>query len=311
MKLCKGFVLKNKFIITISDIHGVKQYTLHQFIRVIALWIVLGVIVVFTVGAIILNSLSDEVDEYAVYTQMLKNTKETLIEENSKLQSSIFGKTQELDSMNQHLSEIEVMIGIKPDINNILQDSKHDISKQIEKIKLTATQINILNKSIPNGLPIDYKRVSDGFGYRMHPILKRKEFHAGMDLTAKSGTPIYAPADGVVEYAKKKGSYGNYLLLNHPYGFKTAYGHLKKFAVKEGDYISKGDLVGYVGNTGRSTGPHLHYEIRYLQKWLDPKNFKELSPQNYSKIMKKESFIEWDSLMAQIFRQIREIKKNN
>ncbi len=303
--------MKNKFIITISDIHGVKQYTLHQFIRVIALWLVLGIIVVFTVGAIILNSLSEEVDEYAIYTQMLKNTKQTLIEENSKLQSSIFEKTQELESMNQHLSEIEVMIGIKPDINNMLQDSQHDISKQIEKIKLTATQINILNKSIPNGFPIDYKRVSDGFGYRIHPILKRKEFHAGIDLTAKSGTPIYAPADGVVEYAKKKGSYGNYLLLNHPYGFKTAYGHLKKFAVKEGDYVSKGDIIGYVGNTGRSTGPHLHYEIRYLQKWLDPKNFKELSPQNYSKIMKKESFIQWDSLMAQIFRQIREITKNH
>ncbi len=303
--------MKNKFIITISDINGVKQYTLHQFIRVIAIWIVLGVIVIFTVGAIILSSLSDTVDEYAVYTQMLKNTKKTLIEENSKLQSSIFNKTQELESMNQHLAEIEAMIGIKPDIDNIVKDSKESLSKQIEKIKLTATQINILNRSIPNGFPIEYKRISDGFGYRIHPILKRKDFHVGIDLTAKSGTPIYAPADGVVEYAKKKGAYGNYLLINHPYGFKTAYGHLKSFAVKEGDYISKGDIIGYVGNTGRSTGPHLHYEVRYLQKWLNPQHFKELSPQNYSEIMKKESFIDWDSLMAQIYRQIKDITKNN
>ncbi len=126
-----------------------------------------------------------------------------------------------------------------------------------------------------------------------------KSFHAGLDLPAKHGTPIYAPASGVVAFAVKKGAYGNFLLLTHSYGFKTAYGHLSRFAVKSGDYVTKGQKIAYVGSTGRSTGPHLHYEVRYLTKWLDPKNFMFWDLDNINYITDKIDTVNWKSILQQ------------
>ena len=296
--------LKNKFIITISDIHGVKQYTMHQFIKLFTIWIIAAIVIIFAAGTLFLYSLSDKVDKLNNLTQTLQNTKEQLAIENGDLQNNILRKSETLNSMNEQLSEIETIIGLEPNIESSFYDrannAKNRTTLKIEKSRLTVAQLTILNRSIPNGVPIKYIRITDKFGYRIHPITKKRHHHSGIDMSAKIGTPIYAPADGVVEYAKHKGSYGNYLLINHPFGFKTAYGHLEKFAVKSGDYIAKGDLIGYVGNTGRSTGAHLHYEIRYLHKWLNPDKFLTWSSQTYEDVMASERLVNWSKLMNQI-----------
>ncbi len=211
--------------------------------------------------------------------------------------------------MNEQLSEIETIIGLEPNVESSFYDransAKDKTVLKIEKSRITVAQLTILNRSIPNGKPIKYKRITDRFGYRIHPITKKRHHHSGIDMSAKIGTPIYAPADGVVEYAKHKGSYGNYLLINHPFGFKTAYGHLEKFAVKSGDYIAKGDLIGYVGNTGRSTGSHLHYEIRYLHKWLNPDKFLTWSSETYGDVIASEKLVNWAKLMDQIEKRLQ------
>ncbi|HIP60582.1 MAG TPA: M23 family metallopeptidase [Campylobacterales bacterium] len=296
--------LKNKFIITISDIHGVKQYTMHQFIKLFTIWIIVAIVIIFAAGTLFLYSLSDKVDKLNNLTQTLQNTKEQLAIENGDLQNNILRKSETLNSMNEQLSEIETIIGLEPNIESSFYDrannAKNRTTLKIEKSRLTVAQLTILNRSIPNGVPIKYIRITDKFGYRIHPITKKRHHHSGIDMSAEIGTPIYAPADGVVEYAKHKGSYGNYLLINHPFGFKTAYGHLEKFAVKSGDYIAKGDLIGYVGNTGRSTGAHLHYEIRYLHKWLNPDKFLTWSSQTYEEVMASERLVNWSKLMNQI-----------
>ena len=296
--------LKNKFIITISDIHGVKQYTMHQFIKLFTIWIIVAIVIIFATGTLFLYSLSDKVDKLNNLTQTLQNTKEQLAIENGDLQNNILRKSETLNSMNEQLSEIETIIGLEPNIESSFYDrannAKNRTTLKIEKSRLTVAQLTILNRSIPNGAPIKYIRITDKFGYRIHPITKKRHHHSGIDMSAKIGTPIYAPADGVVEYAKYKGSYGNYLLINHPFGFKTAYGHLEKFTVKSGDYINKGDLIGYVGNTGRSTGPHLHYEIRYLHKWLNPDKFLTWSAETYEDVITNERLVNWRELMNQI-----------
>ena len=297
-------VLKNKFIITISDIHGVKQYTMHQFIKLFTIWIIVAIAIIFATGTLFLYSLSDKVDKLNNLTQTLQNTKEQLAIENGDLQNNILRKSETLNSMNEQLSEIETIIGLEPNIESSFYDrannAKNRTTLKIEKSRLTVAQLTILNRSIPNGAPIKYIRITDKFGYRIHPITKKRHHHSGIDMSAEIGTPIYAPADGVVEYAKYKGSYGNYLLINHPFGFKTAYGHLEKFTVKSGDYIDKGDLIGYVGNTGRSTGPHLHYEIRYLHKWLNPDKFLTWSAETYEDVITNERLVNWKKLMNQI-----------
>jgi len=301
--------LKNRFMITVSDIHGIKQYTLHQFIKVFILWIIAAVVVVIAVGSLVLFSLNNKVDELNNLTKNLQHVKKELQTKSDKLEAEIHEKEEKLASMNEHLTEIEKMIGLEPDIESAFsQRAKNTRKKVIERIKekrITVAQLTVLNHSIPNGTPVKYRRITDRYGYRIHPILKKRQFHVGIDLSAKFGTPIYAPADGVVEYAQYKGTYGNFLLLSHPFGFKTAYGHLSKFAAHEGDYVSKGDLIGYVGTTGRSTGPHLHYEVRYLNKWLDPEKFLGWSSSTYLHVMTQESQVNWVALMHQIEKNMQ------
>jgi murein DD-endopeptidase MepM/ murein hydrolase activator NlpD len=309
-------------MVTISDIHGSRQYTLHQLIRQLVWWVIIGIVLIIAGGAIFIKTLSSKVDDLDQMTLNLKNTQQSLVDENSKLQNTrdtlisekdvllqnIVNKSQELESMDDQLSEIEKIIGIEPNISDAF-DNRAEAVKQkglqnIESANLSIAELSLLNRSIPTGFPLkNYKRLSDGFGYRIHPITKKRVFHFGLDFAAKAGTPIYAPADGVVAYAKRKGGYGKFLLLIHPFGFSSAYGHLNKYAVKEGKYVYKGDLIGYVGNTGRSTGSHLHYEIRYLHKWLNPKSFVNWSQKSYKRVMKKERRVKWENLIEQLHRR--------
>ncbi|RNJ61438.1 MAG: M23 family metallopeptidase [Porphyrobacter sp. IPPAS B-1204] len=116
--------------------------------------------------------------------------------------------------------------------------------------------------SVPSRMPLEGAQLTSGFGMRTHPVLGGRRAHAGIDLAAPTGTPVYATADGVVGRADWYSSYGLYISINHGAAMETRYAHLSRLAVAAGDNVKKGDLIGYVGSTGRSTGPHLHYEVR-------------------------------------------------
>ncbi|MFN3939420.1 MAG: M23 family metallopeptidase, partial [Chitinophagales bacterium] len=134
----------------------------------------------------------------------------------------------------------------------------------------------------------DLDRISSGFGYRIHPIYKVLRLHEGVDFTAPRGTEIYATADGVVEFASASATgYGNELVINHGFGYKTRYAHLSGFKVSKGQKVKRGELVGYVGNTGLSTSPHLHYEVEKDGIKLDPINFfyNDLTPEEYLRVI--------------------------
>ncbi len=292
-------------MITISDVKGSKQYTLHQLIRRLVLWVIVAVVAIIAIGAVLLNILSSKVDNLNHLTSELKDSQQSLTKKNSILEQNIISKAQALESMDEQLVEIEKIIGLEPSISDAF-DNRAEIAKQkslqnLKSAKLSVAELSILNRSIPTGSPLkNYKRITDKFDYRIHPILHKRVFHFGLDFAAKVGTPIYSPADGVVAYAKRKGGYGKFLLINHPFGFSTAYGHLNDYAVKEGTYVYKGDLIAYVGNTGRSTGPHLHYEVRYLFKWLNPQPFVNWSQKSYQRVMKEERLVKWKSLLEQL-----------
>jgi murein DD-endopeptidase MepM/ murein hydrolase activator NlpD len=122
--------------------------------------------------------------------------------------------------------------------------------------------------------PVDGARVSSGFGVRRHPILGYTKMHKGIDFAAPTGTPIYAAGDGTVEFAGRKGGYGNFIMLRHNSEYKTGYGHMYKFAsgVRSGSRVKQGSVIGYVGTTGRSTGPHLHYEVIVAGRQVNPRS---------------------------------------
>ncbi len=124
--------------------------------------------------------------------------------------------------------------------------------------------------SIPSRMPLEGAALTSGFGMRTHPVLGGRRGHKGIDLSSPIGTPIYATADAVVTRADWFSSYGLFISLDHGAQLETRYGHLSRLNVAEGQVVKKGDLIGYVGSTGRSTGPHLHYEVRIAGTAVNP-----------------------------------------
>lgn len=136
----------------------------------------------------------------------------------------------------------------------------------------------------------DLDRIASGFGYRIDPIYKTIKMHAGLDFTAPQGTPIYATADGVVKEAGfSEGGYGNHVVINHGYGYETLYGHMVRIKTRAGKRVKRGEIIGYVGSTGKSTGPHCHYEVHKNGQKLDPVYFfyNDISPQQYDQLLKR------------------------
>lgn len=168
-------------------------------------------------------------------------------------------------------------------------------SKSYDDLSKLAKEKNEMLMSIPAIQPVanrDLKRVASGFGYRIDPIYRTGKFHEGMDFTSPVGTDVIATGDGVVESIEmKQWGYGNNVVINHGYGYKTRYAHLSKFKVKNGQKIKRGQIIGLVGNTGKSTGPHLHYEVLKNKKPVNPANYyyNDLSPEQYEAILKLSS----------------------
>lgn len=170
-----------------------------------------------------------------------------------------------------------------------------------ELLELAKNKEKMLS-SIPAIQPVknkELKRMASGFGYRIDPIYKTRRMHTGMDFTANIGTAVYATGDGVVEALERSGwGYGNCIVINHGYGYKTRYAHLSAFKVKQGQKIKRGELIGLVGNTGKSTGPHLHYEVEKGGKKVNPIHYyhSDLSPAQYEKLieMSQNSFKAFD-----------------
>ena len=169
-------------------------------------------------------------------------------------------------------------------------------SKSYDEIIELAKNKDEMLRCVPSIMPIankDLTRTASGWGWRIHPIYKIKKFHEGMDFTANIGTDIYATGDGVVESAAGANmGYGNHIVINHGFGYKTVYAHMSRFKVKAGDRVKRGDVIGAVGNTGTSTGPHLHYEVHVKGDKQNPQHYyfqEDLTADEYEKMIQISS----------------------
>ena len=145
-------------------------------------------------------------------------------------------------------------------------------------------------KCIPAIQPIsnkDLRQTASGYGVRIDPIYRTPRFHSGMDFSAKIGTDIYATGDGKVTMAGWKQGYGNCVMIDHGYGYQTLYGHMSKFKVRVGQKVKRGEVIGAVGNTGKSTGPHLHYEVIVRGHYDNPSKYyyMDLTPEEYDRMI--------------------------
>jgi murein DD-endopeptidase MepM/ murein hydrolase activator NlpD len=162
---------------------------------------------------------------------------------------------------------------------------------------LTEVEAMLKNKEallahIPAIQPVSNKnlnRIASGFGYRIDPVYKVPKMHAGLDFTAPQGTPIYAAADGVIKKSEYNSSgYGNHVVINHGYGFETLYAHMSRIKSRVGNSVKRGEVIGWVGNTGKSTGPHCHYEVHRNGRPVDPIYYfyNDLTPAQYDRLLK-------------------------
>ncbi len=164
-------------------------------------------------------------------------------------------------------------------------------SKSFDQVIKLAKSKEVMLKSIPAIQPIsnkDLTRIASGFSYRIHPIYKIMHFHTGIDFAAQTGTEIYATGDGMVRVADNESrGYGNHIVVDHGFGYQTLYGHLSRYAVRAGQKVKRGEVIGYVGSTGTSTAPHLHYEVIKSGEKINPINFfyNDLSPADYERVL--------------------------
>jgi len=275
---------KGGIVITFSNISSTKSYNLTKFLQKFLLYIAGILLIVLASVFFFLSYLDNKVDE--------------LTRQNEIQKKKIDQKKKEFEKLDDTLEDLKTIVGIKTDDIEL-------VIKEATLKNLTKVQKNQMLSIIPSGSPIKYSAISSPFGYRKHPIYKTKKFHNGIDLVAASNTPIYATADGVVKYVQNKnqGGYGRRIIMLHNFGFETAFGHLKRASVEVGDFIKKGELIGFSGNSGRSTGPHLHYEILHAKRLLNPYAFIQWDMENYESLFKNERKVKWDSLIGILDRQ--------
>ncbi len=292
--------MSNNFTITIHDDNNFKQINLHKFVKKLSIYaatFLIGFILITTMTVIYLNY---QLNLLQIKKNNMQKAYEKLDKHNLRLkwlitkkQNTINKKKQELGLISDKLNNIQTLIGLN--LNPSLP-----LNKRADLTNATSQQIALLMRFVPNGSPVVYRGITSKFGFRINPILHVKEFHEGDDLRASVNTPIHATANGVIEYAayNKKSGYGRLIIMDNGYGFQTYFGHLHKIVVKSGEFIKKGQIIGYTGDTGLSNGPHLHYEIRFVQRALNPFWFIKWNVRNYKEIFKKERHVSWQSLLT-------------
>ncbi len=291
--------MKNKLTITVSDINGTKHYEVHQAVKKFIIYFLLFIFLIVGGSFYLINFLMDEVETLEKKKELIAKEEEKLKEEKRILQEEIAKKTEEFENIRDKVEDIEELIGLKP------SKESENIEKRIDLIKISSNERKLIVNSIPQGFPVRGAHITSGFGWRIHPISHTRKFHHGLDFGGRIGLPIRVTADGIVTSAGfNRGGYGYVVKVMHNFGFETIYGHMtKNIKVKVGDFVKKGDIIGYLGNSGRSTGPHLHYEVRFIDRILNPINFVRWSIINFDEIFKKEDRVPWHSLVEAIKHQ--------
>lgn len=190
----------------------------------------------------------------------------------------------------QKLSDAALVTRLTRDMD-LLDRQLYAQSKSFDELRQNAISQKDKLSHIPSIIPIHVENytMASGYGYRRDPVYGCSKFHAGLDFAAKTGTEVYATADGTVMEAGRRSGYGNCIDIGHGYNYTTRYAHLDKILVKEGQKVRRGELIGKVGSTGKSTGPHLHYEVLFKGEPQNPVNyyFMDLTPPEYAALIRE------------------------
>ena len=291
--------MKEGLKISVSTVNGTKHYYIGKYFKKILyslLAITLAGILIALVSVLYLRGEVDFVDfkqkEQINLAVSFTENIELLNTLKLNLESDLLDREERILSISDRLGSLEAIL----DVNDAGDADK--LESRLDTAAITSLTRMILLSQIPSGEPVINARHSSGYGKRIHPLSGKVTTHWGFDFAVRIGTPIYSPAEGVISMVRPsdQGS-GNFVRIMHSYGFTSSYSHLSKFAVERGDFVYKGQLLGYSGNTGISSGPHLHYEVRFLGRALDPEPFVDWQVESFDSIFSNVSHIKWNSLI--------------
>ncbi|WP_434777319.1 M23 family metallopeptidase [Neisseria sp. Ec49-e6-T10] len=249
----------NRITITISDFHGSRSFVTN---RKLKKWFVIFCLLIFTYCA-------------------LSTVTSLLLGKEYRKMEALKQENIELALFKQQVEDEQARAQVRFDLDNINQTA--------------STKKTAFLRLLPNGSPIvgQEAQITSDFGMRIHPVNGGNKAHNGTDIRAQIGTPVQTTADGIVVFANTQNGYGKVIKIEHAYGFQTIYAHLDEILVKEGQLITKDSLIAKSGNTGISSGAHLHYEVRYLGQPLDAANFIYWNEQQFDYAFKNEKGIKW------------------
>lgn len=265
---------------------------MHQIVKRFALAVVFLVLLIFLGGAGAIYGLNLQIEKLNAMREEKARLAQQIEKRNMELRQIVDRREQVIDRMDMELNHIESLVGIEP-------SPETDRYERLDTASQTALEKALMLRSIPNGWPLkEPSKITSGYGWRDHPITGERSFHAAIDMRASVGRKVIAAADGVINYAAKHpdSGLGELIIIDHDLGFRTHYAHLSDFKVEQGEFVEKGDVIGLSGATGKVNGPHLHYEIWYLQRKLNPEPFLDWSLRNYDELFAKEGRVKWESL---------------
>ncbi len=311
--------MRNYLTITITDVHGSRQFTLTHFFKKFIFWF-LGFIAVISLVA------GGLVWQVVIERSELEMQIEDLYQQKLQLESGFNQELERRDELYTELTQnkeaLETEVQVKEGQLNFLQGTlgkleehiSDALSEQTSKrlTELSELDIRLLMHRIPSGLPSSFKMITDGFGWRTHPLTKKRSFHEGLDFSCDVGTRVHTTADGVVESAGWDASgYGLKIIINHGYGFKTVYAHLHKLLVEKGQVVMRGDDIALSGNSGASSGAHLHYEVHYLGNKLNPRQFADWGLRKFDVIFKQVREVPWESFVDLVIQEKQLVLKQS
>ncbi len=225
------------------------------------------------------------------------------VETNHSLSQTLTEKESAIQLLGRRVFDVESVLGLADE--ELLTDDV-SLEDRIDAAAIDSAVRATMFRLIPNDSPMTYQRISSSYGRRTNPISGKRHNHTGIDLTCKRGEEILAPADGVIETVRPSNKgFGNFLTMRHSFGFMSSYAHLQKFKVRSGQFVSKGDVIANCGNSGNSTGPHLHYEVRFLGRSLNPQYLMDWTPENFNYVFEKEKKVKWGPLVQLIDNVVR------
>lgn len=264
--------MRERLFITISDDRNLRQYAVNRFVGRLLIYALSGHTLLFVVGFAGLAWMAAEYDTLRFARQSLATT---LRQETAETRRQREAAQGEMDKLRRQIQDKREQLNI---ISQVAEAAPAKVSFSIPHFsaatRLAADDARLFELTLPAGAPIADMPMSSAFGNRLHPIHNVPMFHYGVDFSVPVDTPVSSTADGVVEYVRESGTgYGRLVTIRHAHEFRTAYAHLHQTLVVPGQIVRKGDVIALSGNSGASTGPHLHYEILYQGKPLNPAPF--------------------------------------